>query len=299
MALKKIIIIIFLLVFSFAANSAGGRELAVTQIAPSARALALGNAYAAHIPDAASFLWNPGGLAFIKQNEISTIQTQLSSEVDFFGLNGVVPLPWCNIGIYWAQLQIADIPETAASLNSSAEVEILGRLTYYENAAVLAIAKEILPNLGLGIGLRQVSQKISEDYGYGAGWSSLAGLYYHWRKLTLGLTADNINAYQEYDTGHLERLPQIYTFGLGWQVWEKLGFYYDRRWREDVSVEQNYTGLEFLLSPRISLAVGCLQDRFTAGAGLIFEYVYFNYAYAAQNKNTLGSDQYISLGVRW
>jgi len=298
MALRKIIFLICLAAWSFAAQFSGGRELAVTQVAPSARALALGNAYAAHAPDAASFLWNPGSLAFVKQNELSTIQTKFSGETDFFALNGVAPLPWCNLGLYWAQLQVADIPETAASLNNN-EVEILGQMTYYENSAVLALAGEILPDLGLGISLRQVSQRISADYGYGAGWSGSAGLYYRQPKFTIGLAADNINAYQEYDTGYREKLPPIYTLALGWQARENLGFYSDCRWRGEASAVRNYTGAEFLLTPHISLAVGCMEERFTAGAGLILENIYFHYAYAAQNKNTLGSDQYVSLGVRW
>ena len=295
MALKKIAVLL-VLSFGLAADLTGGRELAVTQVAPSARALALGNAYAAHKPDAASFLWNPGALAFNEKKEVATIQTKLATEVDFFGLSGIWPLDWCNLGVYWAQLQIADMPETAASLNNN-EVEILSKLTYYENTAVLAAARKIFDSLGLGVSLRQTSQRISSDYGYGSGWAGAAGLYYQWNRLTLGLAANNINAYQQYDTGYLEHLPQTYTAGIGLQILDNLAVYYDRQQIE--KTERNYAGLEIFLTPRINLAVGYMDDRFTAGAGLTLEHVYFDYAYAAQNKSTLGSDQYISLGVRW
>ncbi|MDR2430739.1 MAG: hypothetical protein LBD99_00555 [Candidatus Margulisbacteria bacterium] len=299
MAVRKIILL-FCLTMSMlrAAEFAGGRALAVQSIAPSARALALGNAYAAHRPDAASFLWNPGGLAFVGKKEIATLQTQLAADVDFFGLSAVLPLAQCALGFYWAQLQIADIPETAASLNNN-EVVLIDSLSYYENTAVLAAAKEILPGLGLGVSLRHSSQQISAGYGYGSGWSGAAGLYCRLSALTLGLTADNLSAYQEYDTGSIDRLPQNYTAGLGWQIMDKLGLYYDRRFSEGSVPAQNYWGLEILLTPRIQLAAGCLEDRFTAGAGLAMDYVYFAYAYAAQNKHSLGSDQYISLGARW
>ncbi|MDR1997631.1 MAG: hypothetical protein LBQ83_04850, partial [Candidatus Margulisbacteria bacterium] len=104
---------------------------------------------------------------------------------------------------------------------------------------------------------------------------------------------------QKYDTGTVERLPQIYTLGLGWRVLEALSLYYDRRQPADSSTAQDYAGLEIFLTPHICLAAGGQSDRFTAGAGLVLEHVYFDYAYAAQTENNLGSDQYISLGVRW
>ncbi|MDR1998062.1 MAG: hypothetical protein LBQ83_07050, partial [Candidatus Margulisbacteria bacterium] len=109
MALKKIILLLILPGLIRAAELAGGRELAVTQIAPGARALALGRAYTAHPADAVSFIWNPGSLAFARQKELATIQTQLSAEVDFFGLSGALPLSRGSLGFYWAQLQVADI----------------------------------------------------------------------------------------------------------------------------------------------------------------------------------------------
>ena len=281
--------------WSVAAYS-GGREYAVTRVVSAAGALSLGNAYAAHEADAVSFCWNPGSLAFVEKTELSTLQSHLTTDADFFSLSGVLPLPQIKFGLNWSQLQMAGIPETVATLNNN-EVIRGDLLTYSENSVVLALAGKLSDRVGLGLSLRHIDQQTAMSYG--SGWSAAAGLYWRLPQVSFGLAVENLGAYQKYNTGYTERLPPVYLLGLSWRILPNLVFAQDWRQMADSRVWQTYTGAAFFPAPRIRLALGYMDGRLTAGAGLAVGQVTLDYAYAAQNDSALGSDQYISLGVRW
>ncbi|GBR76389.1 hypothetical protein NO2_0945 [Candidatus Termititenax persephonae] len=292
---RKILLLLFLFNYGSAAYS-GGREYAVTQVVPAAGALSLGNAYAAHEADAVSFCWNPASLAFAQRIELSTLQSHLTTDADFFVLSGALPLPKINLGFSWAQLQMSGIPETAAELDNN-EVISGGLLTYAENSALISLAGKLNAVLGWGVSFRYLNQQVWTASG--SGWSTAVGLFWRLPRVNFGLAVENLSSYQKYDTGYVEHLPPTYLLGVNWRLGTKFALAQDWRWRADGRRVQSYTGAEFYPFQRVRFALGYLAERWTAGAGLAVGAVRLDYAYAAQNDSALGSDQYVSLGVQW
>lgn len=217
MGIKHVLFSVFIIGVLWGAGDAG-QEIAVLDIGYGSRAMALGSAYVAHPPDASSLYWNPAALGFIEKNEMATSHTMLASDAAYYYLGGVYPQSLANWGFSWAQLQLKDIPETAATLNNN-EVEVLRQLTYLENAVILGAGRKIFDNFAVGFNLKHITKKISDNYGEGKGYAAATGFYYIINNnLTLGCKADNVSNTQIYDTGKVEHLPPLYTAGCFYKL---------------------------------------------------------------------------------
>ncbi len=278
-----------------------GREIALLEIGYGAKALALGSAYVAYSADASSVHWNPAALAKIKKNELATMQNKLASDADYYYIGAAIPTSLANFGLSWLQVELAEIPETAVSLNSQNEVEILNNLTYQENAITLGIGRQITKTLALGINAKYISKVISHDLGEGKGYSSAVGLL--WQPVELfafGLLADNIKNEQRYDTKTTETVPVKYTAGFLLKASEHLNILAAAEKKdEEKSPTKGHGGLEILVNKNISFYLGYNYDRVTVGAGFRLASLYVDYAYIAENSYNLGAENFVTLGVKW
>lgn len=278
-----------------------GREIAVLDIGYGAKAMALGSAYVAYPADASAVYWNPAALAKIKHNEVATMQNKLSTDADYYYIGTAFPTNLVNFGMSWLQVELANIPETAASLNSENEVDVLNNLTYQENAYTLGIGKQITKTLALGLNAKYISKVISEDLGAGKGYSSALGLLWQPNDIfAFGFLADNIKNEQRYDTNTTEIVPVKYTAGIFFKANEHLNILaaIDKKGEEKTHTK-GHAGLEILVNKNISFYLGYNYDRFTVGAGFKLAALYVDYAYIAENSYTLGAENFVTLGVKW
>lgn len=302
MEIKKYLFIIFICLCNLASAIQGdaGEEIALLEIGPGARAHGLGAAYVAHQADATSAYWNPANLAYIKNNEFSTMQNKLSTEASYYYLGGAFPANNFSWGINWLQIELPDIEETSASLNNN-EVEILNNFTYHATALILGVGLKITEEIAIGFNGKYISKKLSEGYGESNGQSFGIGLVYRISpSCNLGLKADNIGNIQKYDTGYSEIVPVKYTAGLNLGVTPKLNFILDIEKRSDKdSLAKGHGGFEYIFNKNIYFSFGCDYKTITAGAGFSINSVYADYAYRTDNASNLGAEHFVTLGVRW
>lgn len=302
MEIKKyfLLITIFVISLGFAIQGDAGQEIALLEIGAGARAHGLGAAYVAHKPDATSLYWNPAGLAYISQNEISTMQNKLATEASYYYLGGVFPAKDFTWGINWLQLELPDLQETAASLNNN-EVEILNTFSYHATALIIGGGAKLNENLALGLNAKLVSKKLSDGYGQSSGQSFGIGLLYKVSpQLSLGLKADNLGSIQKYDTGYAETIPPKYTAGLQLNILPQLNFLLDVEKNSNKnSLAKGHGGFEYLFNNNLYFSLGCDYKTITAGAGFSVKNVYADYAYRTDNTYNLGAEHFVTLGVRW
>ncbi len=297
---KKILIVLFLTGSLYSAIGDAGQEIALVEIGYGAKAFSLGSAYVAHQPDATSLYWNPAGLGYIKKSEIATMQNKLSTDASYYYLGGVFPALPLNLGFSWVQLELADIPQTAATLNNN-QVTVLNNLTYYASALTIGGGQKITEQLAVGFNAKYITKKLSDDQGQSEGYSYALGLLYTITdKVRFGLLADNLNNYQKYNTGTFETVPIKYTAGFCFGLNEKLNLLLDVEKRADPeSFSKGHGGLEYIFNENVQFALGYDYDRLTAGAGFQVQSIYVDYAYCANNPQNLGIEHFVTLGVRW
>lgn len=299
--MKNILFITILICFLFGSNGDAGQEIAILEVGAGAKAFALGSAYVAHAPDATSLYWNPAALAFLKNNEISTMQNKLATEASYYYMGGAFPngqdFTW---GINWMQIELPDLQETAATLNNN-EVQILNTFTYQASTIILGAGKKFSEHFALGINGKYIYKKLSEGYGESKGQSFAIGLYYLINEsITFGLLADNIGNIQKYDTGLKEIVPVKYTAGFQFKINSQLGLALDVEKRSDRnSLAKGHGGIEYKFNDHMHFAIGYDYQTFTAGAGFSINNVYADYAYRADNSYNLGAEHFVTLGVRW
>jgi hypothetical protein len=264
-----------------------------------ARALALGSAFVAHEPEAASLYWNPAALGFLTQRELATLHAGLPTDASYFYLAGVYPTPLAQFGLSWEQLQMSGIPETT-TLNSENEVNIERYLTYTETVGSFGLGKMFSEQLALGCAVKTVTKEL-ESYGKGHGLAGTLGLLYRLSpSLNLGVVADGFNSSVRYGSGYIENLPAVYRVGLAYRLNPQLLCVLDLdRRAESASFMRGHAGLEYQLTAHTYIAGGYDVDRFTAGAGFNYQGVYAQYAFLSENRYSPGTEQFVTLGVRW
>jgi long-subunit fatty acid transport protein len=89
-----ILFVIWILSFNCFAVDTGqaGLDIAVLKAGVGARALGMGSAFTAVADNADAPFWNPAGLSRIKDNEITAMQTKLSTDADHYYVSYVTPL---------------------------------------------------------------------------------------------------------------------------------------------------------------------------------------------------------------
>ena len=301
----------FLTTKTLAEVGQAGQDIAVLKAGVGARPLGMGGAFTAVSDNADATSWNPGGLGFVEQSEITTMQTKLSTDADHYYVSYVRPALGGTIGVSWVQVGVGSLTQTSAEADEHNEVVDLGIFSYYSNAYLLSYGKKINEQVSFGVAAKYLTSDMyqingGQAYGYSispgiliklpvtSNQSPVAG-----NQLTLGLKIDELINAQKWGTGSIENVPPRVRLGLAYQMSNPGLFALDvSQTMKSAYAPEAALGYEWAkdgLSLRTGYAAGCL----TAGAGFISGHTRIDYAYIFQQVLSRDNVHRISLSGIW
>lgn len=165
------------------ASEAWAQAAAISvSIPPTGRANGMGEAYVAIADDATATWWNPGGLAFLEEKEVSVTYAKLVPGLadDVFYTYPAYAMPvkdWGTFGFGLVYLSYGSSEGTDASGNP------LGTFSSYEIAPTISYGTKLTDRLGVGANFKYIRVQLAPDFtGTGEGKGStiafdVAGLY--------------------------------------------------------------------------------------------------------------------------
>jgi hypothetical protein len=195
--LQEIWLAVFLLLSTVSLSHAGGDTYAFLHLGAGARALGMGNAFVAVCDDGTTVYWNPAGLGFLKNREVTLMYTTLQPDSSIlFGENenlkdilgnrynyisGAFPRLFgrLGIGLNLIQFGVDNIQKTG--IDEKTEEFIIYEETFNdrETALMLSVGYELFSEMiALGGNLKRISHEIDEltGTGYGVDIGALANL---------------------------------------------------------------------------------------------------------------------------
>ncbi len=181
--MRRFILSVLVLSAIAPASEAWAQAAAISvSIPPTGRANGMGEAYVALADDVTATWWNPGGLGFLTQKEVSVTYAKLVPGLadDVFYTYPTYAMPvkdWGTFGFGLVYLSYGTSEGTDAQGNS------LGSFTSYEVAPMISYGTKITDRLGVGANFKYIRVQLSPDFdGRGEGRGStfafdIAGLY--------------------------------------------------------------------------------------------------------------------------
>jgi hypothetical protein len=285
-----------------------------------ARALGMGKAYVGVAEDGDAVFTNPAGIARDTNPKLSSMYTSLMGDVSYMVIGGVYPFQDKSaIGAGIVRASMADIPltdefgsseGTGSWGNTVAFVSYgtyLNRLPFFLN-----LDKDIL----IGCSLKYLnvggSGSSSVEAGNGSGYNiDLGALYPVNDYITLGVAWQNAltGAKLTKSSGSSDSLLSTLKLGTRVAILGKEGTAYlthnTRKlyWMLDYDHQLNgnssgivHTGVEFWPTSNLALRGGVDNGDLTAGVGLRFSGVEFNYAYHPYSGISENNTHYFSIG---
>ena len=296
-----------------------------------ARALGMGNAYAAVANDASAIYWNPAGLASTTHHELmASHEFKFGDLIDYSYFGAVFQVPQRNgrIGFGLIRLGISDIAFTDSTLwvdsNANGEIDA-GEVEFdevadadkihYENDSEYGIFLSYAQPVSqwqLGGSLKFIRQSVGEFSSFGIGLD--LGLLRQdvLRNLDIGLTLHDITStYLSWSTGRKETIAPVARLGLAYQLQSPAlrgafllsgdaeVHFDDRRtadqfWAGSTSTNLNW-GLEFNMQNQLALRLGLQEESFQAGAGLAAGPLRFEYGVVPDPRNDFDASQRLSM----
>jgi len=307
------LILMSLATFSFATGQAG-LDIAVLKAGVGARPLGMGGAFTAIADNADAPYWNPAGLSQIKQQEINTMQTKLSTDTDHYYISYVRPLGKGTLGISWIQVGIGTITQTAATPDAWNEVQNISVFSYFSNAYMLSYGLPLNPNISFGLTAKYLTSDMFQIAGGQAyGYSVTPGFLLVLRPavakgetsggVRVGVKIDELLNEQSWGTGTTEKVPAKARLGIA--VKEPRGLLAGSTLALDLAqtLKSNYAtelsaGYEWS-KDGLSLRAGYTESVFTAGAGFKSGVAQIDYAYVQQTSLSKENVHRISLSGKW
>jgi len=295
-----------LLILANIASAAGqaGLDIAVLKAGVGARPLGMGGAFTAIADNADAPYWNPAGLSQIKQQEINTMQTKLSTDTDHYYISYVRPLGRGTLGISWIQVGIGTITQTSATLDAWNEVQTINVFSYFSNAYMLSYGLPLNPNISVGMTAKYLTSDMFQIAGGQAyGYSVTPGLLLVLRNVRMGVKIDELLNEQSWGTGTTEKVPAKARLGVA--VKPAKGLLNNSTLALDLAqtLKSNYAaelsaGYEWS-KDGLSLRAGYTESVFTAGAGFRSGVAQIDYAYVQQTSLSKENVHRISLSGKW
>lgn len=292
----------FLFYFGFTAFAQGqaGQDIAVLKAGVGARPLGMGGAFTAVADNADSPYWNAAGLAFVDKNEITSMQTKLSTDADHYYVSYVRPAFGGTLGISWIQVGLGNITQTSLEVDSNNEVVNLGVFSYFSNAYLMSYGRKVNENLSLGLTAKYLTSDMYQIAGgQASGYSVSPGLLFKTDKgLRLGVTVDELFNAQQWGTGTVERVPPKLRLGLAYAKSNPGLFAVDvTQILKSGYAAAAAVGYEWA-KEGLSIRVG-YADGLTAGAGFVSGVARVDYAYVTQRDLSKDNVHRISLSGIW
>lgn len=279
---------------------AGGTTASFLKLGSGARTIGLGDAFTAVSGDISSISYNPAGLANIKKNEMGFTRSELVDGVNYNSLcyskpavNGVF-----GLGInYLSQSSIE---------GRGANREVTGKFGASDTAINLAYGRKLSARSGLGLNLKYITSRISDEYA--SGWAIDVGWQYKAliKGLSIGLAMQNLGPKMKFmDEG--SALPLTARAGMGYMVLDNILLSFDvNRQVNDKKTVFSF-GSEYALFSSLFIRAGYLKNAVSGGsilaandgfkAGFGFKLSSFNLDYAVTPFGDIGRAHTVSLGV--
>ncbi|MBI4801301.1 MAG: PorV/PorQ family protein [Elusimicrobia bacterium] len=293
---------------------AGSTSAAFLKLGAGARAVAMGGAFTGVAGDPYAIYWNPAGLAYLEdEKNLSFFHNEYFQGLGQEFLSYTAPAKRagaCGLGLNYfysaKDLTRRSGLNEADPVNPISPVE--GKFGAYDLAFFAAYGREFRQDLALGAVVKVIRQSIDKESG-----SSLAldlGLLrnFNWRGCgyTAGLTAQNIGPGIKF-VSRRYNLPLIFKAGLSRRLSDSGGLI---SFEADKPID-NYPsfilGVEYPLTGRLALRSGYRYrlhgnelgacSGFSAGAGVAFDRLSFDYAFTPFG--VLGNLHRFSINMRF
>jgi len=275
--------------------------------APSARSEGMGRAYVAIADDATASWWNPAGLAFLSNRNISAMHTKLApglADDVYFEYLGYAQSTkdWGGLAASIAYLTYGDI------LGTDAEGRATGTFTSYEIVPSVAYGTALAKDLGIGVNLKVIHVNYAPSWavmegkaGKGTTFGADIGILYKRERWSAGACFQNLGPNLTLiDADQSSPINRNLKVGVAANVWQgNIGRFiaaFDVNkpfvFAEDGPIVSG--GGEFLFSELLALRLGYITERWytkyfpiegpTFGIGLQYKGVRFDYANVPQSK---------------
>jgi hypothetical protein len=304
MNMKRILLLLtaYCIVLTTAyAQGQAGTDIAVLKAGVGARPLGMGGAFTAIADNADAPYWNPAGLGWVKDSEITTMQTRLSTDADHYYISYVRPALGGTLGISWIQVGLGSITQTSSEVDINNEVQNLSIFSYFSNAYMLSYGRNLNEHISVGLTAKYLTSDMFQIQGGQAyGYSVSPGLMLRLaNKLTVGVKLDEMLNQQSWGTGTVEQVPPKLRFGLAYKSPNPGLFALDI----SQTLKSNYApeisaGYEYAHNG-LSLRLGYADSGLTAGAGFQIDHARVDYAYVTQRALSKDNVHRVSLSGMW
>lgn len=304
--IRSFVVISLIVILTLPALAAGqaGQDLAILKAGVGARPLGMGGAFTAIADNADAPYWNAAGLGFINDNEITSMQTKLSTDADHYYLSYVQPALGGTLGISWVQVGLGTITQTSNEVDENNEVVNLSTFSYFANAYLVSYGRQLNDSLSLGITGKYLTSDMTRiSGGQASGYSISPGLLMvlpnDWR---LGFIVDELLNEQTWGTGTVEKVPPKARIGLAKK--EPRGSLAGSVLALDVAqtLKEGYSATAALgyewARDGFSLRLG-YAEGLSAGAGFVSGPARVDYAYVTQMDLSRDNVHRISLSGKW
>lgn len=267
-----------------------------------ARALALGNAYVAMPFDATAVYWNPAGLDYIQQKNVSLFYTNLVWDAKYYYAGYAHPtVNFGTFGFGIINIGMGDIKE----MDSSAPIE-LGTFSYAQQEFILSYGKQFPWNIALGINLKIDHQSIYglSDTGVGADFGFLYRPNFTnllLSGLSVGMTVQNLFGPRLKQISETDINPVNFRMGFAKPI---LTNEWGNQFTIFMDFEQGeyepfkfHTGTEYVFNNFAMLRVGLNNNQIAFGAGAAVSMFQIDYMYGKFSDNPFDANHRISFSI--
>ncbi len=283
------------------AQGQAGTDIAVLKAGVGARPLGMGGAFTAIADNADAPYWNPAGLGWVKESEITTMQTRLSTDADHYYISYVRPALGGTLGVSWIQVGLGNITQTSSEVDVNNEVQNISIFSYFSNAYMLSYGKNLNDHISVGLTAKYLTSDMFQIQGGQAyGYSVSPGLMLRLEnRITVGVKLDEMLNQQSWGTSTIEQVPPKLRLGLAYKSPNPGLFALDisQTLRSSYAAEVS-AGYEYAHNG-LSLRAGYAAGGFTAGAGFRIEHARVDYAYVTQRALSKDNVHRISLSGMW
>ena len=164
------------------AQGQAGMDIAVLKAGVGARPLGMGGAFTSVADNADAPYWNPAGLGMLDRNEITAMQTRLSTDADHYYVSYIRPAFGGTLGLSWIQVGLGTITQTTTP-DANNEVQNLSIFSYFSNAYMLSYGKEFNPHFAFGLTVKYLTSDMYQIAGGQAeGYSITPGILINFGK---------------------------------------------------------------------------------------------------------------------